>query len=558
VAVGAPVCPNDVPAKLATLVTTDAFKRATVTSDADPANHPITFLALDHRSGEWAIYKWHFTGATPVATDFVAVKGVSLGPNGVPKVALGRSDRGFFVLTNTTPPLYKLSKTTTLSDIKELANFNALLDALSKFVLTFTAINVGNQPSSFTLAEGPVRKPPPGFFDDIKTQLASVNDQAKALDRLKQESFRLLQYAELAEMAPGPSLSEINGALPKLRTAYAELERSRNAVTTTAFGKQHGCKALLDIVKKGEATNFSSSSEIDKTIAKLTPEILASNCSDDAKAAALDALTGQERFKAYVDIMPQYHALLELVDTAIGTEPTAIANAAELRDLFAGKTTIDPCDYIAGVILADSADQITFDKTGAVAVTIAKQDRLGKTFTRRPNAEAAFNFQTVNPVSDRIGFSVAMTISNIKDPEFKAAPNPADASKKVITRSSEKTRAGDIAVLGVYRWTPPTSPLRSGVQFGFGASKDLETFLGYSLDIGPILRIGVGITGQQVTGLARGQKAMKLKPDGTPDPDTLTVVADDSAIQKRAVLKGGWYASISLSLDSLSLFKKPN
>jgi len=122
---------------------------------------------------------------------------------------------------------------------------------------------------------------------------------------------------------------------------------------------------------------------------------------------------------------------------------------------------------------------------------------------------------------------------------------------KVITKTDEKTRAGELALLanfGVIGWLAPEAPpliRRIGIEVGSTVDVNKPAFfLGLSVPLTRFVRIGGGFTSQRVTQLDDSNKIG-------------SEVANTDAIKKRQGFENGRYLSLSISLGSIGLFNKP-
>lgn len=541
-------CP-DVKEQLRELVTTDEFKRLSQFG-VNTKEGPVKFVTLNHRTGDWAVYRWQAG-----KSDFSDVDITGEG-KGLPRVDLARNERGVFVLTHTTPPLYEVGKTTTVDKIDEIKNLNEIIAAFAK--LAIEVVKPG--PGAVAGVDNGVRivlAPEQNDLDALRAALLAANAELKGLQAEKTATIRFLEYAELGEEATPPNASTAYQRLTTLREAFDDVATARNTLVDGEYGKQHSCTAARAIVEKMKAIDWADPAVIQAKLTEFSGEIDNTTCETAAKAAAKRALADEASVKQYLAIGDTFSAIIGQADAALALEADAIENAAAIRRLLGSPNAVVPCDYVEGLIMADSPDQIAFDETGLVKVTLTPVDALGHKFKRRADAPAEVSYRTINPVAGNIGYGIGVIYTPLSNPEFGAVENPANKEEKVIAKTGEKSRAGELALLGTYRWGTPGALLRPGLQFGAGVSDDLATFLGLSLDIGPIFRLGAGITGQHVNELASGQHAMRLRSDGTPEPESLTKVTADTDIQKRNTLKTGFYMSLSISLDGISFFNRP-
>lgn len=552
----AAVC-KTVPERLAQLVSTPDFAQHVAELGINPTKNQLYFVTFDHREGKWTIFKWVATKTQATANDFT-VRTFTLDKDGLPQVLLGSNERALFVLTHTNPPLYTVTKAApVISDSENLANLKSVIDTFAKLFQTIVFTSAGGVQTTSVLPGVTIERiPPETTVKALKSAMETARDVNDQVTNLKNDSIRLLSYAEFGDAPPGPKPADVAGALKKVREAFSEVRKQRDALANSEFGLQHNCESLLTTVKKADKLNLDDPSADKQKKKEINDEIDAtSSCSERARAAAHDALLTAENYETYVKNTTAFLGMVSAADTVLTSEDAARTSAASMAVMFAHLDPSDPCDFTDGIIIADAPDKIEFGQTGLVKITVAESNPFGNTFKHRGNGAGEHSYRTRNPVDSRIGFGVALVYTPIADPTFKAVTNPAKNDEKVIGKSSEKPRAGDLALLGSYRLNNSSAPIGYGLQFGVGTTSDLETFLGLSFDLGPYIRLGGGITGQQITALQSGQHAMKLN-NGTPDPATLTVVASDSDIRTKKRLRTSGYASLTISLDSLPFFKK--
>ena len=393
-----------------------------------------------------------------------------------------------FVLANTNPPLYSLTKTTITAPIPNLDDLAAIVSGAGKWPLTAAVRTQGEVPDSPAATV-------------LKDTFRLVTDTMLRVERDKQSMIRRLQYSEYDDL-PSSSFESLTSRSAEVIEVFAKLRAARAsfmaAVLARTSDTDHG---------RGE----------------------------NAEETDSDALS--------------------TADKLIKAELPTARSAAILDRLNAAPGSDRPCTYTAGLIFADTPDQIPFDKIGTVKVTISEVNPFGVNFDRRPDATGEQLFRIADPAVRRIAVSVGGIYTPLVERTYSAVTSPLNPNEKVIARTGEKRRSGAVALLAAYRWREERALLRPGIQLGVGFGSQPQLFTGFSLDVSPFVRLGLGATGQYVQDLASGQKALEYD-RGNPVPGA-TVVGGDSEIRLRQRPRFAPYLSLSISLDSLSLFKKP-
>jgi len=193
------------------------------------------------------------------------------------------------------------------------------------------------------------------------------------------------------------------------------------------------------------------------------------------------------------------------------------------------------------------------------------RSRWNKTFTQTVNVNAASPYKgdvvagrpekvaTKFKVSGRaaplLGFGIALTHSDLTSPEFGTEMVTAgDGSDQlIITQIGEKKRSSELAIFMNYRFVQQITPkarrwlIQPGFEVGASAEGDPGFFAGLSFEFGRHVRLGYGYTYQQVNELV----------GSLGDP-----VASADEIKTRDSFEGDTYISLTVVIDSFSLFKK--
>ncbi len=454
--------------------------------EIDPLKQSVYIVAVDHRQRQNIFAFKRGPGPVTVLEPLRIVRDA----DGLPEVPIPRNGHVIFVLANTNPPLYSLTKTTTAAPIPNLGDLAAIAVGAGKMV-PIESIRAQTEPDKTPLPQADI---------SLKATFKPVTDMMLQVEQDKQSMIRRLQYGEYGDL-PSSSFDFLS---------------SRSADVIDVFKKLRAARALYAAA---------------------------------VLARASDADLARENAE------PTDNDVLSTADKLLEAEFPTTRTAVMLDRLYAMPGSDSPCNYTAGLIFADTPDQIPFDRIGTVKVTISEVNPFGVNFDRRPDATGEQSFRIADPVVRRIAVSVGGIYTPLVERSYGAVTSPLNPNEKVITRTGEQRRSGAVALLAAYRWRDERALLRPGVQFGVGFGSQPQLFTGFSLDVSPFVRLGLGATGQYVQDLASGQKALEYD-HGQPLAGA-TVVATDSEIRLKQRPRFAPYLSLSISLDSLSLFRKP-
>lgn len=597
----AAIC-DDPSATIATAIREKRLKKLFTDFGITPETQHVYFVAIDHRSaGDITAYDWTTSGRRGL--DVTKAKPEDLKPkimtrsadDGVPELPIGRNERIITVLTRTNPPLYTLSKATTFANVPGLEDLSKIVNAFGQFVSASASRGLKTSLASVTEQ------------DELKDLTSTITDAyavTRAVTDDRDFTVRFLQYSEEGAQAPAlpdPFPNE-KTTVAKVSEVFTALRKGRNDFATKS-GALYGCKDLRDLAQRAlEALKTPDTA--DKEIARLGIAIDATSCSDAGKTRLKDILNGKlanstasttpasdvaaslgssspsattgaqnkpdtkkgdaskiddprkGALEVFIDMSDAVMSMMKTADDLLATELVTMQTVTQIQLLKADPHSFDTCTYTEGVIFADSPDKVAFDKVGTVKVTIAEASPLGATYHRRANGAGDRSYRTANPIARNISIGVGGIYTPLREPTYTAVTDPTNSSQKVIAKTAEKKRAGAVALLGNYLFGTDRAFFRPGIQVGTGFGSDPQVFAGFSADLGSILRLGVGVTGQQVKGLASGQTPLAFGADGKPLPGA-TVVSSNDDIRTKQRLKGAPYISLTLSLDSLSLFKRP-
>lgn len=229
-------------------------------------------------------------------------------------------------------------------------------------------------------------------------------------------------------------------------------------------------------------------------------------------------------------------------------ETRLIASTATADSL--ADRTFDTAEVADFLVVRHGPIVVAWTKDRARTLTVVKRTSFANLSTLRPDTLAT-SYEAASLAASLIDMTVAVTHTDVVDPVFGAVTEPAptaadpNATRKVIAQTDEKSRSGKLAVMVALPLYLPAGgwTRRWGLELGAGASTSTPAlFLGVTTKLGGGIRVGGGYTWQQVKEL-----------DGQQPGDP---IAADTDIKRRDTRDGGWYLSLSLSLESVgSLFK---
>lgn len=190
-----------------------------------------------------------------------------------------------------------------------------------------------------------------------------------------------------------------------------------------------------------------------------------------------------------------------------------------------------------------------WDKTHSYTFKLKKNSPVAAKVQSPLHSEVTRSFVLAPQTGRLLGFGVGLTFTDLVAPSWGLVTDPANSSQKIVTRTSEKSRSGELAVLGVYRFLQHarpktrTSTVKPLLEFGAGVDTgNAALYLGLGVEIAKYVRVGYGRTWQRVDAL-KG-----LEEGSIVDTSTTTVATKSDTVTD-------WYASFTLSIDPLVFFK---
>jgi hypothetical protein len=150
--------------------------------------------------------------------------------------------------------------------------------------------------------------------------------------------------------------------------------------------------------------------------------------------------------------------------------------------------------------------------------------------------------------SAAIGVGLGVVYTGVTQPAWDAVTDPAAPGRKIIARTDAATRAGQVAVFADWRIASAVDvraerwPLRPSLQIGANTGSTAGVFAGAGLELFRYVRVGAGRTWQQ-------SKRLSGQTEGA-------AVAGAADIRTEDFFASDWYASLTLAIDALPVFKK--
>jgi hypothetical protein len=238
----------------------------------------------------------------------------------------------------------------------------------------------------------------------------------------------------------------------------------------------------------------------------------------------------------------------------------AIGSATACSSPAIGKNCIRSAQIVDFIVVDGvDGDDVSWQEIQTQPIKIAAAgDFAANVHPSLPTVSTSYRVQRASARAWDMGVSIVRT--RIADPKFTAVDAPSSASitpsadtaatPKVIAQTGETTRTGEVALFGNVRPIAllyPDAPAWQrafGLEVGSALSTDKPAvFGGFSVQLGPYVRVGWGFTSQRIT---------ELKGTTVGQP-----VASTDAIPTRQAFHKGHYASLSISLGTISLFTAP-
>lgn len=129
---------------------------------------------------------------------------------------------------------------------------------------------------------------------------------------------------------------------------------------------------------------------------------------------------------------------------------------------------------------------------------------------------------------------------------WEAVPTASNPGDRVIRRVDQENRSGAPVLMVTFRPLAEDRPfpakINPAVELGFAVDEDRAFFVGGAFDVGPLLRVGVGYTMQQVRTLAG-------------DLEEGDVLAAGDVLRTESEYDGDVYLSVTVALERFEIFR---
>ncbi|HSG39548.1 MAG TPA: hypothetical protein VLE27_07900, partial [Thermoanaerobaculia bacterium] len=375
----------------------------------------------------------------------------------------------------------------------------------------------------------------------------------------------------------------------RLRAAFATLSQGKGR----ALGDEQLCIAFLDAVGGVLAGDPAKPQEIRKGILDARGIERRQACNEDMKAVIdelglfltdtmqlIDGDAAQQarlpdhlkkeslvflpKVRALSSLSTTYKTLIAGVDPLLQKEADARKAGAQLalfeerlRDFTIG--ALAPCTDDANakcvsaaevtrrMVLESETKPIRFDKIQNHSIKLKNNAPLATTVVASRPAEVEAGYSLDSVFRDLWGIGASVVYTPLQAPTFSAVSNMATPPQMVIDETGQETRAGQIALLMHYRLGKRLCPQCGGlvkafgVEFGSGIETSKPAFFGgLSFQLGKYVRLGAGVTTQQIKELRNQELG-----------DIVAAAAD---VKTRDTFKEDYYISLSIAFESLRLF----
>ena len=535
----------------------------------------LVIMAYDHLLGTWSAFRPVADASNPSTFQPVPLSLEPTDDPRVPLIRLGHKDKLLLVVTDVNPLLYSITdEKITAADIPELASIQSLAAAFGGVYGTYVHDLSGKQ-----LTPGPGDRPAAirnsyNTLRRVQTTLPPVPPEvdrlADVVDAVDKAVTRILNAsADAADFLQQTEAGDTAGDMPKtevwptlLHEAQESLRQLRVALPSVAQLPE-ACVALIDIAKAALSIRDQKlpAAEEAKKLSALAQELAVNrNCPAEGRrrVGVMLAAADFAGLSAEVNLAASAKALVDIATSLQSKATTVVTAAAWVGDLARRMTghVLTTCDAVIGVI--ESSDVLLtarwdkiYTKTFSVKRTSAG---LAETIVsaRPPSIDASF--QVASAVGNALGIGAGAIYTPLVSPKFGAVQDPTNASQKVIAQTGEESRAGDVVLILAYRLCCRDSWFRPGLQIGAAAASHATLLFGGSFDVTRFVRLGVGVTWQEVDRLSAEQHALAFRPDGSVAPGSVTVVSSSDDIRTRKGVDHAWYLSLTLSLDSVKAF----
>lgn len=526
---------------------------------------PIDVLVFDHGEQSWSACAW-----SPGSQALESMeKDLGRGPDGMPRLRRRSGDQFLLAVANTDPFLYTRDAAILPPvDAAGVANLKTLAGAIGALVPSLLSVLGGGPAAGKTGVE----------------VIAQIPDLQQKMALFVQK----LEYRKAGDPAedPGFTPAEVDLVTSTALGAFDDLAKEHAKLSPTVKGCVAEWAVLTALLKRKPL--MSDDVKAARTDFYKAGAPTPGACRVTTPRDYLEQLVSPPSGQTLADVQGR---LLHDPDVTKATDAMNATRLLEIEDVLSQRKTVEAAlAQLAGFVrianrVALGVDGKSWDlqllNAGVALMNPSfEAQRWDKdypgTLTIKPDPSLCADCGRVRASLDKSAFTLTsradsflgvgfgVTYTSIKDPTFgKVSIDPTGQTKGlVIGRTSEESRAGLLVVLGILRPWPlidphhRRGPVEPGIEFGAGVDpKKPAGFLGLSLELWKVVRLGIGGTIQSVTTLDDGLTAASFGSNGVPVSGTGSPVSADGDLRTRKRATSRLYFSLVLGLDSLPFFE---
>jgi hypothetical protein len=557
------------------------------------AGQPRQLLAFAHLKQEWMAYDWD--GKKLQENTHLVERRFSDRPRmlfrGAPEILV--------VVVDTNPVVFRVSQTEATQVVTEdLASIQAFLSAAGGFLTSAVKVRGQNAaqmaamaamvqqrsvganvlPSNATLMDRvaalvPVlesrSKSPASEAGVLKAELNKVKGAVKSSER---DVDRLATFAQLIENGTGNAtpLAGTSDTPAKLDAALDAL-RSITVTDPPCAGVVDALGAVIRMKLTGLSSDRLAAFKALGDYRDAVDKLVAPDCDDDdlrpaiadvarwlrdnppndvpiAPGADADGLLLADRtIQDYAQLAADIGALKKGTQEVLDKRAALIVASSGVAQIVGRIAGLGPCALTNGVIEVPRAQQtnqdLPFGHEGNEAFKIVTDAPFEKLALRHGNQlERKFALRRQGWIDP--DFDTGLTYTKLNEPTFEAVDDGGLTGGKIIRRTKESTKSGQLGLFLTAHFTKLTATRYVAPQIGFIASTDHPgAMAGMAISLGPYIKVSGGRTWQKVTKLAKGLA------EGQP-------LAKGDTVRTRDSFASRGYLALSFTIDNVgTLFK---
>ncbi len=507
----------------------------------DATKTHIVYLVLDHETLEWSAYHSKPSRSTPPCNVTEVDANNFRGPDGNPRVFRSGGEKLVIVIENANPFLYSYEGT--VFPPQESPDAAAMRTAFSAIANAGAAVLAGaaRTPPSTELQRNALTKLQTNLSDDPNFPQNAIKGLLEMRERV-QNYVKMLEFRGPNMPAP-PTPKDARDAVDKAFLALGEIE-----ILAQDMQPLRCYQVWLPLLRLRHLSSIN-----DKDLEAARDEMIRTRASSDSQCqgvetnafAALAKLHKQKDDQRPIflnsDSEAKYALLTLDVDTVLSAKKDFLAAAAQIR-AFARISETQWCGAKEVAFIVPPFPDQNWLQDNPGTISIKPEPSVYPECPRIKPTGVEKKFFLASRRQAFLGFGLGViAATEITDPTYGAVHKD---GKTVIGQTSEESRSGAITAMVFLRAralgrTRRPCWLEPGLELG--ATLDTAKpgiYLGGSLEISRLVRIGAGWTLQKVNSLAEGLKV------GDP-------VIDASDVLTTKDVKSSWYVGITFALDSL-------